>query len=46
VEIVENTTGNKDLEDEITRKVAMWKFEAIGDGDVTVTYPFVFQPAS
>jgi TonB family protein len=46
VEIVENTTGNKDLEDEIERKVAMWKFDAIGDGDVTVTYPFVFQPAS
>ena len=46
VEIVENTTGNKDLEDEITRKVAMWKFEAIGEGDVTVTYPFIFQPAS
>jgi TonB family protein len=46
VEIVENTTGNKDLEDEINRKVAMWKFEAIGEGEVTVTYPFIFQPAS
>jgi TonB family protein len=46
VEIVENTTGNRDLEDEITRKVNMWKFEAIGEGDVTVTYPFIFQPAS
>jgi TonB family protein len=46
VEIVENTTGNKDLEDEINRKVAMWKFESIGEGEVTVTYPFIFQPAS
>jgi TonB family protein len=46
VEIVENTTGNKDLEDEIVRKVGMWKFEAINEGDVTVTYPFLFQPAS
>jgi len=46
VEIVENTTGNKELEDEIVRKIGMWRFEAITDGDVTVTYPFVFQPAS
>jgi TonB family protein len=46
VEIVENTTGNKDLEDEIVRKVGMWKFETINEGDVTVTYPFIFQPAS
>jgi TonB family protein len=46
VEVVENTTGNKELEDEIVRKVTMWKFEAINEGEVTVTYPFVFQPAS
>jgi len=46
VEIVENTTGNKDLEDEIVRKVGMWKFETINEGEVTVTYPFLFQPAS
>jgi TonB family protein len=46
VEIVENTTGNKDLEEEIVRKVGMWRFEAINEGDVTVTYPFLFQPAS
>jgi TonB family protein len=46
VEIVENTTGNKDLEDEIVRKVGMWKFEVINEGEVTVTYPFIFQPAS
>ncbi len=46
VEIVENTTGNKELEDEIVRKIGMWRFEAINEGDVTVTYPFVFQPAS
>jgi TonB family protein len=46
IDIVENTTGNKDLEDEIVRKVGMWKFESINEGDVTVTYPFIFQPAS
>jgi TonB family protein len=45
VEIVENTTGNKELEEEIARKVSMWKFEAIPEGEVTVTYPFVFQPS-
>ena len=45
VEIVENTTGNKEIEDDIIRKVGMWKFEAIGEGEVRVTYPFIFQPA-
>jgi TonB family protein len=42
---VENTTGNKELEEDIIRKVSLWKFDAIGEGDVTVTYPFIFQPA-
>jgi TonB family protein len=45
LEIMENTTGNKELEDEILRKVKMWKFETIPEGEVTVTYPLVFQPA-
>lgn len=45
VKILENTTGNKDLEDEIIRKIKMWQFESIPDGDVTVTYPFVFASA-
>ena len=45
VTIVENTTGNGQLEEEIMRKIRMWRFEAIADGDVTVTYPFVFAPA-
>lgn len=45
LEILENTTGNKELEEEILRKVKMWKFETIPEGDVTVTYPLVFQPA-
>ncbi|MBN1577202.1 MAG: energy transducer TonB [Chitinispirillaceae bacterium] len=44
--IVNNTTGNKELEEEILRKIRMWRFEVIPDGDVTVTYPFVFAPAS
>jgi TonB family protein len=46
MEILENTTGNKELEDEISRKVKMWKFESIPEGEVTVTYPLVFQPAA
>jgi TonB family protein len=45
VTIVENTTGNSNLENEIMRKIRMWRFEAIADGDVTVTYPFLFAPA-
>jgi TonB family protein len=46
VSILENTTGNTDLEREILRKIRMWQFESIPEGDVTVTYPFVFTPAS
>jgi len=46
VSILENTTGNNELEQEIIRKVRMWQFEAISEGDATVTYPFVFMPAS
>ncbi len=46
LEVLENTTGNKELEDEIARKVKMWKFEAIPEGEVTITYPLVFQPAA
>ncbi|HAJ80633.1 MAG TPA: hypothetical protein DCO75_12780 [Fibrobacteres bacterium] len=46
LEVMENTTGNKELEDEIIRKVKMWNFESIPEGDVTVTYPLVFQPAA
>lgn len=45
VQILENTTGNNDLERDISRKIKMWRFEKITEGDVTVTYPFVFQPA-
>ncbi|MDD5675386.1 MAG: AgmX/PglI C-terminal domain-containing protein, partial [Chitinivibrionales bacterium] len=43
--VVENTTGNKDLEDDIVRKVRMWKFEQIPEGEVTATFPFIFTPA-
>lgn len=45
VTVVENTTGNKELEDEIVRKVRLWHFEEIPEGEVTVTYPFVFATA-
>jgi TonB family protein len=46
LEVLENTTGNKELEDEILRKVKMWKFEEIPEGEVTITYPLIFQPAA
>ena len=45
VKIIENTTGNPDLEQEIMRKIRMWQFESISEGDVTVSYPFVFMTA-
>jgi len=43
VQILENTTACKELERDIVRKVKMWRFEAIPEGDVTVTYPFLFR---
>ena len=46
MEVLENTTGNKELEKEILRKVKMWKFEEIPEGEVTITYPLIFQPAA
>jgi TonB family protein len=45
VTIIENTTGSDELGQEIIRKVRLWQFEAVSEGDVTVTYPFVFQPS-
>lgn len=46
ITILENTTGNTDLEQEIKNKIRNWRFDAIDEGDVTVTYPFVFTPAA
>jgi TonB family protein len=46
LEALENTTGNKELEEEIIRKVKLWKFESIPEGEVTITYPLIFQPAA
>jgi TonB family protein len=46
VTIVENTTNNSEIEQEIIRKIRMWRFETVPEGDVTVTYPFVFTPAT
>ncbi len=45
VEILENTMQNPAFENDIVRKIKMWHFEAIPEGDVTVTYPFIFQPS-
>ncbi|NLL15053.1 MAG: energy transducer TonB [Fibrobacter sp.] len=44
--IAVNTTGNKEFADEVVRKVKMWQFEPVTGGDVTVSYPFVFTPAT
>lgn len=44
--VFENTTQDTELEQEIVRKIRMWRFETIPEGDVTVTYPFIFAPAS
>jgi len=44
--IVVNSTGNKEFADELVRKVKMWQFEPVTDGEVTVSYPFVFAPAT
>jgi TonB family protein len=46
ISILENTTGSPELEQEIKNKIRNWRFDAISDGDVTVTYPFVFTPAA
>ena len=46
LEILDNTTGSKELEEEIERKVKLWKFDSIPEGEVTVTYPLIFQPAA
>ena len=45
ITVMENSTGCDDLEKEIVRKIRMWQFDAIADGDVTVTYPFIFKPS-
>jgi TonB family protein len=42
ITIIENTTGNTEFEQEIKRKMAFWKFDPIPEGEVTVSYPFVF----
>ncbi len=44
--IAVNSTGNREFADEVVRKVKMWQFEQVTDGDVTVSYPFVFTPAA
>jgi len=46
ITVFENSTQDTELEQEIIRKIRMWRFETIPEGDVTVTYPFVFAPAS
>jgi TonB family protein len=43
--ILENTTGNTEFEQELIRKIKMWRFDEVPEGDVTVTYPFLFNPS-
>ncbi len=44
VQVLENTTGNEALVREIVRKIKMWRFDSVEQGETTVTYPFVFKP--
>jgi TonB family protein len=43
--ILENTTGSAQFEQDLIRKIKLWKFEEVIEGDVTVTYPFLFNPS-
>ena len=45
IQILENSTGSAELERDIKRKIKMWRFPAIPEGDATVTYPFIFRPS-
>jgi TonB family protein len=45
VAILENTTGNIAFEQELIRKIKLWRFDEVPEGDVTVTYPFLFNPS-
>ena len=45
IQILENSTGSAELERDIKRKVRMWRFPTIPEGDATVTYPFIFRPS-
>jgi TonB family protein len=45
LKVLDNTTGDSEFEQELVRKIRMWQFEPINEGDVTVTYPFVFTPS-
>lgn len=43
--IVTNTTmNNKDFESSILKRLQRWTFEPIDEGEVVITYPFVFFP--
>jgi hypothetical protein len=43
--ITENTMNNTIVSDCICRRVGRWRFPAPDEGQVTVSYTFVFQPA-
>jgi TonB family protein len=45
VDVLENTTGSTALAGDIVRQMRFWRFEAIPEGEVTVTYPFLFVPS-
>ncbi|MDG5813618.1 AgmX/PglI C-terminal domain-containing protein [Chitinispirillales bacterium ANBcel5] len=42
VVVIENSTGSESFKEEVIRRIQLWQFEKIPEGDVTVTYPFIF----
>ncbi len=48
VEIIESTIDDESLQSRITRAISNWIFPAIdnNEGNLTVNYPFIFQPTN
>ncbi len=46
VRVVANSTGNRDLESCVTRKISDWSFPASNGASVDIEYPFKFVPGS
>jgi len=44
VDVLENSTGSEQLEQELVAKIKSWEFEKIAQGEASVVYPFVFRP--
>jgi len=45
VQVTENSFDTTDLADKIIQLIKTWQFPSVSKGEVTVTYPFLFQPS-